>query len=115
MQKRSFANDILEVAGDEEILAIVVGDEGWRGCYWKNNIPNYGALPKGKIISWDEAKQYLDYNYTIGFGGTQCPPIYAWTETRVIFVSQYDGATDICSIPRNPTAVNPEDVIMPGG
>lgn len=54
----------------------------------------------------------LDYAYDGSFGAPECDAIWAWTPTRVLFVSQYDGATRVESVPRNPQDGTPE---MPGG
>jgi len=50
--------------------------------------------------------------YDAGYGGEDCHPIYAWTDSRVIFVSCYDGSTQVESIPRNPM---PGEARMFGG
>lgn len=106
----TFAEDLEEAAGDEPIKKAVIGEMGW---------PNYNEegkeVPerlKGKVLSWDEARPLLDYEYSRGYGAPECHAVYGWTETRVLFVVQYDGLTAIHSIPRKPKAGLPE---MPGG
>ena len=105
-----FSQDILEVAGDEVIEAIVIGNMGW-GDYNSEGKPNYQEII-GKVLSWQEALQYLDYEYNDGFGAPDCHAVTAWTANKVIFVWQYDGSTGVTSVPRNPIAHMPE---MPGG
>lgn len=107
----NFKQDILEEAGDEKIEAIVIGKMGW-GDYGKDRVPNYDQMKKNEILSWEEAAPFLDYSYSTGYGAPECNAIVAWTSTRVIYVSQYDGSTSIESVPRNPTAHEPR---MPGG
>lgn len=103
----NLVNWIEEEAGDEAIKAVVIGEMGW-GDYGSESIPNYGAMPKGVILSWEEAKKWLNYEFYSGFGAPKCQAVYAWTEEKVIAISQYDGSTNVYSIPRNPTACMPE-------
>jgi hypothetical protein len=107
----NFKNDILEEAGDEPIEAIVIGEMGWGGDYNAEGKPAWDEV-RGKILTWEEASPYLDYEYDDGYGATGCQAIAAWTKTRVLFVSQYDGSTTVESVYRNPTEHNPN---MPGG
>lgn len=100
-----------EMAEGEEIEAVVIGEMGW-GDYGRDGVPDYTEMPKGIVINWDEAKKWLGYEFYSGFGAPGCNAVYAWTATRVIAISQYDGSTEPFSIPRNPTAIMPE---MPGG
>lgn len=62
----------------------------------------------GKLLPWSEARPYLDYQYDNGFGSAECHPVYAWTEMRVLFVHEYDGATGVDWLPRQPSAGVPE-------
>ena len=107
----NFRDDILAVAGDEPIEAVVIGGSGWGGDYgmepWEHTVPY-----RGRVLAWDVAAPLLDREYSTGFGAPGCPAIYAWTIASVLFVTQYDGATGICKVPRNPEPCEPE---MPGG
>jgi hypothetical protein len=96
----TFANDILEAAGDESILAIAVGPMRRQSYMYGDDKPDHdlGAEP----ISWDKAFPVINYSYDTGYGGQDCHDIWAWTETRVLFVHEYDGSTSIASAPRNP-------------
>lgn len=104
----SFAADIEELAHGEPIEAIVIGDMGW-GDYNSDGKPSW---PRGELLSWSDARPMLDYKYDRGFGAPDCQAVYAWTSTRVLFVSTYDGSTSVTSVPRNPIACMPD---MPGG
>lgn len=97
--ENTFAGDILEAAADEEIIAIAVSPK--RGYSYHDDKPdhNLGAEP----VEWDKAFEVLNYDYSDGFGGQDCHDIWAWTETRVLFVHEYDGSTRIASAPRNPS------------
>lgn len=102
---------IEEAAAGEPVEAVVIGKMGW-GDYGSERVPNYAECPRGKVLSWDEALPWLSYEFSSGFGSPGCQAIYAWTLTKVIFISQYDGATGWHAIPRNPVVCEPE---MPGG
>jgi len=107
----SFKQDILDAAKGEKIVGVVIGEMGW-GDYYKEIVPMYDQQPKGKLLSWEEAAPLLDYEYDTGYGAPECNAIYVWTESRVLFVTQYDGATCIDYVPRNPVDIMP---VMPGG
>lgn len=91
-----------EKMADGPIIGAVIGPDDRKHFAERSNRPLYG-----KLISWDVARPVLDYEYDNGYDGADCHAVYAWTETQVLFVSEYDGATGINSIPRNPTACEP--------
>jgi hypothetical protein len=103
---------ILEVANGEPVEAVTIGRMGWGGNYNSEFVPSYDAIPKNKAMPWDEAAKWLDYDFDSDYGSVKCQAIYAWTKSRVIFVSQYDGSTSINYVPRNPSDEEPR---MPGG
>jgi hypothetical protein len=95
----NFLEDIIEIADDEPIEAIIIGP---KGIYYKNT-PDLNEI-EGKLLTFEEAKPFLDYEYDDGLGCADCHAIYAWTPSRVLFIHEYDGATSVASVPRNPTA-----------
>lgn len=108
----NFARDIEEAAKGEPIETVVIGDMGW-GDYGVDERHGPGLARKGQILSWDEARPLLDYSYDTGYGAPDCHAIYAWTQSLVLWVTQYDGSTEINSAPRHPGGgVVPH---MPGG
>lgn len=107
----SFADDIDVAAGTEPILSVVIGDMGWTD-YGDDARHAPGLARKGEVLSWAEARPLLDYEYDDGFGAPDCHAVNAWTASRVIYVSQYDGSTMVTSVPRHPA---PGPVEMPGG
>ena len=107
----NFKDDILEAAAGELIVGAVIGVMDW-GDYHSDKVPQYELQPKNKLLSWEEALPLLDYEYNTSYGAPECNAVYVWTENNVIFVSQYDGATSLHAIPRNPKDAAPE---MPGG
>lgn len=85
----------------ERIEAMVVGQ-------------HYNArydVPLGKdenvLLSREDGLAKVNQEYDSGFGGADCFPLYAWTETRVYFVHEYDGATGLSWLPRNPRDAKP--------
>jgi len=93
---------LLEVAENEPIEAVVIGEMGW-GDYNSENVPNYDSHPRGKVLSWEEAKPLLDYEFSRGFGAPECEAVWAYTKSWIIAIGQYDGSTWPYRIPRNPT------------
>lgn len=99
------------MSNNESVEGVVIGEMGW-GDYNSEEVPNYKDQPKGKVLSWEEAKKYLDYKFSAGYGAPECNAIYAWTPNWVIAISQYDGSTSPFKIPRHPVNIMPK---MPGG
>lgn len=102
---------ILAKAGEERVEAVVIGEMGWGEC-GSDKVPGYKTFPFGKVISWKKAAKLLDYEFDSGYGSPKCNAVYAWTKSKVIAISQYDGSTRPFSIPRNPEDCMPE---MAGG
>lgn len=104
----SAKDDILkELEDGEEIEAVVFGNWGWKG----QDEPEPPIVPddkKGTILSWKEAQPYLiGWDANGGYGPVECYAIYVWTNKRVLWITQYGGATDLDSAPRNPTNIVP--------
>lgn len=117
MNDYTFAKEIVEYLkymGETEadIEGVVIGGMGWGSDYNSEGIPDFKAQPRNTVISWDEARPWLEYTYSSGYGAPECNAIYIWTSGHVYFVSQYDGATSLCEVPRNPIDCSPD---MPGG
>jgi|HubBroStandDraft_6_1064221.scaffolds.fasta_scaffold859396_2 hypothetical protein len=101
---------ILEEAKGEPILAIVFGE---IAKYRRKSCPHIpSSYPEKKILTWEEAIPWIQYEFSDGYGSEDCFPLFAWTENKVIAISCYDGSTSPFSIPRNPCDCNP---FMPGG
>ena len=92
---RNFWNDIKAETKDEPIDAVVIGQHELR-----RNVP---SNMENILLTEEEAQEYLSYDYHDGYGSPDCHAVFVWTPNRVIFVSTYDGATWISSVPRNPT------------
>lgn len=84
-------------AGPEVIIGAVVGDHVWD------------ERPGGPktVRPWAEARALLDYEPSHAFGPEDCHAVYAWTASRLIVVTQYDGLTGVTALPTVPTDVDP--------
>lgn len=106
---------ILKAANGEPIEAIVIGkptqailasppvDVTWA-CQDESNF--------NRVLTWQEAEPLVDYPFDSSYGLPRCHAVTAWTRDRIIFVSQYNGATSIEYAPRHPVNHMPS---MPGG
>lgn len=97
----NFASDIEAAAEGEPILGVVIHPEGeshYHDLAERRKVP----ARYGEVLAWEAARPMLDYGYDTGYGGVDCDAIWAWTETRVLFVGCYDGASWIQAAPRNP-------------
>ena len=117
-------NELIEFLEEGETLeSLVFGAWGW-GCApaegedWEEGYGEPGDMPvpadkRGRVLAPDEAKPLMDgWSFYGGYGAPDCYATYAWTNKRVIWVTQYDGATSLDAAPRNPIPCIPD---MPGG
>lgn len=93
----------LEAHYGEVIEAIVVGRHDKRR-YDDKAV----RADENVVLTRDAGLAKLDEDYDNGYGGADCYPFYAWTPSRVFFVTEHDGATGIAHAPRHPTALEPE-------
>ncbi len=56
----------------------------------------------GPVVAYAPDEAAFDVEFDAGFGGSEGPPVLAWTTTRVYFPVVYDGAEWIESAPRIP-------------
>ena len=116
--------DIMKVMQDDEkIEGIVFGPWGWgdapdEGEEWEQGYgePNPPLVPfseRGKVLTLEEATPYMEgWEFNGGFGAPECYATYIWTNKRVLWVTQYDGATALDAVPRHPEKTMPD---MSGG
>ncbi len=109
----SALSQLQEFLEDGEIIeALCFGKWGWGG--FEEPEPNpVPLIMKGKILSLDEAAPMMKtWSFYGGYGSPDCYAVNVWTNKRIIWVTQYDGATNLNSAFRNPTEGLPD---MPGG
>ena len=105
--------ELTEYLEDGEVIqGIVFGAFGWDG-FGEPQPPLVPSNKRGVVLSFEEAKPYMvGWSFYGGFGHPKCYACYIWTDKRVIWVTQYDGATNLDSAPRNPINIVPD---MSGG
>lgn len=99
----------LEEALDEgeRIEAVVIGPHDRDpNRYGEGSLRHADKL--NRVLTWEEAAPILDEEYNDGYGSADCFPFYAWTNTHIYFVCEYDGATSISAVPRNPRDIKPD-------
>lgn len=108
----------------EHLVAVVFGPWGWGSPPphpedpWKPGYdePDPPPVPfalRGKVLPPQEAEPLMEgWSFNGGYGAPMCYAIRAWTNKRVYWVTQYDGATCLDSALRDPTDEMPD---MPGG
>lgn len=96
----SLAKMIEKCAGDEDVLAAVIGDS--VSVYY-DTIPGYAKQPRNIVLSWDAARPHISYKFDPS--GDNSNHVIAWTESRVIYtyVTDYYFHTYVRWLPRNPT------------
>ena len=79
----------------ESILTILDNDETVEAVL---------IISHANLLTLDEAKPYL-IKWTIDRNGfiAATSPFYVWTNKNIIFVVEYDGATWLEKVPRNPS------------
>ena len=100
----NFKCDILEEVGQDNIEAVIIlagAIDSWSDTPDPRDI---SVELCGIPLTWDQAAPLLDYSYDAGFGCMDCHNILVYTSTYVIYVHEYDGSTELRSIPRNPSA-----------
>jgi hypothetical protein len=105
-----FWEDLMAEVGAEPVEGVVIGEMGWPG--YGDNDEKVPAEKRGVVLDATEASHLLAYPYGTGYGAPECHAVYVWTPTRVIYVTQYDGSTNVSWLPRNPTECQPD---MAGG
>lgn len=93
---------------NEIIEAIVFGNWGWNG-YKEPNPPFISLDHREILLTSEEAKPLMqDWSFYSDYGSPLTYAVYIWTNKRIFWVTQYNGSTNLNSIPRNPQAILPE-------
>ena len=112
-------DDLLsELRDDEDVEGIVFG--GWGWSYGTDELgygePDPPIVPfdkRGVVMSLDRARPLMaGWSFYGSYGAPTCYAVTAWTNERVLWVTQYDGSTGLSSAERNPKDYWPD---MPGG
>jgi hypothetical protein len=98
--------EAIEAEAGQQIIGCVIRNSSGKIKDWDDE-PDTRDIPIDKccvVLPWVEARALLDYEWDEGFGAQDCHDFYAWTESLVLCVHEYDGATYVQSFPRNPVA-----------
>jgi len=91
----------------ERVEAIVFGPWGES----PRDEPDPPFVPFGRrgiVLEPDEARKYMSgWSFFGDWGIPGGHAAYIWTDKRVFFVGEYDGATSLHSVPRNPQPCRP--------
>lgn len=88
-------------------------DGTWESGYGEPDGPPIPFALRGVPLSPVEAEPLMQsWNIAGGYGAPECYALNVWTTRRVLWITQYDGATHLSSAPRHPSPDLPE---MPGG
>ena len=111
-EEQNALKELKEFLGKGEVIeGIVFGD--WGSILTEPNPPPVPRYKRGKVLSLKVAGALMKgWTFNGDYGSVSCYATYVWTNKRVIWVTQYDGATWLSSVPRNPTPTFPD---MPGG
>ena len=100
--------EILKMLAEGEVVeGVVIGAK--CGCYsdYDDDDEEYGE-PAAPVLTWDEAGPQLQlFSGVGGFGSYGGRKTYVWTNTRVLFISEYDGSSCWNDVPRDPAACVP--------
>jgi hypothetical protein len=109
MYKETEVNGVDEIEKliGEEIEVIVIpeceGDLKNPAWHW------FGKGMGSVLMDREEAISSLKgRSFRGGFGIESAPPMTAWSKNFVVYVHEYDGATGLMKLPRNPVNYVPE-------
>lgn len=98
-------SDLIEYLEGEKVEAIIIG-EYWGGVEDNMHVPSDLI---GKKLNLDDLKWHMgSWSFNRGLGSRECFPAHVWTESRVIFVTCYDGGSWLSHVPRNPSNAMPQ-------
>lgn len=89
--------------------------------YGLEDYEGYPDIPFGKPLTYADALPFMVQEFYDGHGTQTCPNMTVWTNRAVYYVDEYDGATGIGFVLRNPpiptekTNMNDEKKIDDGG
>lgn len=110
MAKATWRRWLTAAGADFDSLRIVYSKLADDGSRW----PGWNTGEPAVEVGVDDP--VLDYEFDDGYGGPEAPKLVAWDNKAIYFPSQYDGATGINRILRDPSGyVGVIDLPYPGG
>jgi len=98
----NIAQWIETLAEGEKVQAVCIGTHCQDKWGWGDDQEPFNSAPIGVVLSWDQARPFLEYEFDSGYGGADCHPVVAWTTSKIITISEYNGSTRAISAPRHP-------------
>jgi hypothetical protein len=86
-----------------EPTAFLTSDESSWGDYGMEAWP---TMPTHVVPSLSD--EFLDHEFSDGYGSPGCPALYAWSDGFVFIVTTYDGSTSWSAVPRHPGEHTPQ-------
>lgn len=93
--------EAFEAAAGGEALLFAVASERWEEDFSQSV---FAGIAWRRLYPWAEMRPLIDHPWRRGHGGPGCPAVVAWSASWVVGVHEYDGATCVVRVPRNPTA-----------
>jgi hypothetical protein len=91
-----------EQSDGETIEAIVVGIHQDMPSFNTPTFPDEHV-----VLSREAGLAKLDVDFDDFEESANCYPMYAWTQSHVYFIAEYEGATSLARVPRHPVACAP--------
>lgn len=108
MENNAYTQLIEYLTKDEIIECVQFGKYGWDGY----NEPEPPIIPTdiiGKILPIEQSIPYLkQFSFYGGYGSPKCYAVRIHTNKRIIWVTQYDGSTELDS-----TLLVPDESVIP--
>ena len=100
----NLARDLEELIPDTSSIeaVVILGVVGGGGATPEQLIPEWDRQPRGKLLTWRDARPWLDYEFDRTYGLGYCNDVRVWTKDHVYFVQEYDGLAWIDKIDRHP-------------
>ena len=113
MKQYNAYDELLGLLNPGEVVeAIVLGRGRWER--WPDGEDPRGLLPAdvvGVPLSLADAEPHMrTWRFGGGHGQACNRPAVVWTDSRIITVGEYDGATRLVSLPRHPAVYIPENI-----
>jgi len=101
----------------EEVECVVFGPWGWNSVNdMESEAPEPQVPPSimGRRLILSEAEPFLKaFSFSGGYGSPDTYATWIYTNKKIMWVTQYDGSTNLNMLPRNP--VQGQVPYMPGG
>lgn len=101
--KINFWEEILAAVGDDTIKKIAIDKFDTFIEERQLEIDQLQKdMPIGVPMDFEEAKQYLNYEHSMGYGTQDCNNVYIWGKKFTYYLHEYDGATWVQHVPAKP-------------